>query len=378
MSVARNRMTNDDAMRVSPRRLVLDTTFRNVGVFNVPVTHGTLEAVGGTVTVDTTPCAAVLAVTSTSASRALMQTHEAFRGGLGSHALMHSDAGATNQKRRHGRFDSASGYFFERDGTTLYAVRRSSVSGLVVDTRVASIAWSDDNADGTGGLITLDVTLPHRYAVEVPQDGAGPARFYIDGVLCHVFDGTTDLLSDTCVLPSAVEVVNTGTASVGSLVVLAETVAVDEPELAVGYSVPFVAFTPSASPGRTLVLRPRSLTPVNRGVLLARELRLYASVEVVVNVRLGPSVGGSYTTPYGSIGETTETTEDFTANTSAATFVVPAGAERVIDLRQIAGRLRVVEYLGGAVFASLPELQIEVIGTSGTCRGFLTWDEVQP
>ncbi len=385
MTIAQNRLTNDNAYRMSEARVLLDATFRSPGIYAVPGrTHGSLTATGGTITDSRVPVSVILAVTGTNASRALMQTHEAFRPGRSRHALYHSDAGATNQVRRWGRFDASSGFFFQLSGTTLSIVVRSSLTAVVVDTAYPSIAWSADRADGSGSLGPLDLTLPHAYEVEVPQGNVGTARFFIDGVLVHELDCTALLLTDTSTLPSAHEIVNTGTSSVASMTVMSERViAFDDGAPLVPFSVDVPATAAPATPGLFLCLRPRSISgPVNRGVILPRALLLSVSTgSVSVRFRKGNTASGDgYDIPPGSIGEVSFAAEDLTASsTIVGQFTVVAGAPVEIDLRRFFDRTCIHDIEADALSGARTQIQIQIVGTGAeTVSGSLAWHEVQP
>ena len=94
-----------------------------------------------------------------------------------------------NLRQRVGYFGAANGIYFERDGTTLYMVERSSVSGSVVNTRVAQANWNQDRLDGTGRSgITLDATKAQILYMDIEWLGLGTVRtgFVIDGVFVPV------------------------------------------------------------------------------------------------------------------------------------------------------------------------------------------------
>jgi len=94
-----------------------------------------------------------------------------------------------NLRQRVGYFGAANGIYFERDGTSLYMVERSSVSGSVVNTRVAQANWNQDRLDGTGRSgITLDATKAQILYMDIEWLGLGTVRtgFVIDGVFVPV------------------------------------------------------------------------------------------------------------------------------------------------------------------------------------------------
>ena len=63
----------------------------------------------------------------------------------------------TNLRQRVGYFGSNNGFFLEQNGTTIQFVKRSSVTGSVVDTPITQSNWNIDKLDGTGpSLLTLN------------------------------------------------------------------------------------------------------------------------------------------------------------------------------------------------------------------------------
>jgi hypothetical protein len=105
------------------------------GTGSVAIASGRLEIKTGTTANSTA------AMTSEVLGRFMSGSHQVFRAGI-----KIADSGVTNNKRRWGAYDATSGYFFELDGTTLYAVSRRDST----DTRVASSAWSEITTFGNG------------------------------------------------------------------------------------------------------------------------------------------------------------------------------------------------------------------------------------
>ena len=90
------------------------------------------------------------------------------------------DTGKPNNIRRWGAFDDNDGMFFELNGNTLNVVLRSSISGEVVDNRVAQSEWNSDRADGTGvSKHVFNVTNINVYWMDYQWLGAGRVRFGI-------------------------------------------------------------------------------------------------------------------------------------------------------------------------------------------------------
>jgi hypothetical protein len=120
-------------------------------------------------------------------------------------------------RQRVGYFGAANGIYFERDGSDNYMVERSSVTGAVVNTRVAQANWNQDPLDGTGPSgLTLDSSKAQILYTDVEWLGLGTVRtgFIINGafVPCHNFDHA-NIVSTTYIttasLPLRYEMTNT-------------------------------------------------------------------------------------------------------------------------------------------------------------------------
>lgn len=120
-------------------------------------------------------------------------------------------------RQRVGYYGAANGIYFERDGTTNYMVERSSVTGSVVNTRVAQANWNQDPMDGTGPSgLTLDSSKAQILYMDVEWLGLGTVRtgFIINGafVPVHNFDHAnlvTTTYITTASLPLRYEMTNT-------------------------------------------------------------------------------------------------------------------------------------------------------------------------
>jgi len=124
----------------------------------------------------------------------------------------------TNLRQRVGYYGAANGIYFERDGTSLYMVERSSVTGVTIDTQVAQANWNQDPLDGTGPSgITLDASKAQILYMDIEWLGLGTVRtgFIIDGVFvpAHNFNHA-NLVNTTYIttasLPLRYEMKNTG------------------------------------------------------------------------------------------------------------------------------------------------------------------------
>jgi hypothetical protein len=98
-------------------------------------------------------------------------------------------AAAVNVRKRVGYFDASNGIYLEQDAVGgINIVQRSSTSGSVVNTSVASADWNIDPFDGTGPSgVTLDVTKAQILVIDLQWLGVGRVRvgFDVDGVLYY-------------------------------------------------------------------------------------------------------------------------------------------------------------------------------------------------
>ena len=143
------------------------------------------------------------------------------------------NAPKTNLRQRVGYYGADNGIYFEVDGTTINFVERSSVSGIVSETRVPQSQWSEDTLDGTGTSgITIDVSKGQILWTDIEWLGLGTVRvgFVIDGkfIHCHSFHHANRIESTyitTGSLPIRYEIQNTGvTDSVSTMKQVCSTV----------------------------------------------------------------------------------------------------------------------------------------------------------
>jgi hypothetical protein len=131
----------------------------------------------------------------------------------------------TNLRQRVGYFDTFNGFYLERSGATtsnVSFVKRSSVTGSVVNTPVDRADWNIDKLDGTGpSLLTLDLDNPQILFIDIEWLGVGSVRmgFVINGqfIHCHTFhhanlnSSPKGAYIQTACLPIRSEIENTGT-----------------------------------------------------------------------------------------------------------------------------------------------------------------------
>lgn len=179
-------------------------------------------ATGGTVTYTANESTVNLNVTTSSGSEVVRQTYRSFSYQPGKSLLTFNTfvmpAAQANQRIRIGYFSTQNGVFLERDGNTVYIVRRTYVTGTAVDTRVAQADWNGDKLNGTGDSgFTLDLTKAQILWNDFEWLGVGSVRvgFVIDGqtIICHTFQNANNLTAvymTTAILPLRYEITNTG------------------------------------------------------------------------------------------------------------------------------------------------------------------------
>lgn len=122
-----------------------------------------------------------------------------------------------NLRQRAGYFGAANGIYFEREGSINYMVERSSVTGSVVNTRVAQADWNQDPMDGTGPSgLTLDSSKAQILFMDIEWLGLGTVRtgFIINGAFVPVHNfNHANLVNTTYIttasLPMRYEMTNT-------------------------------------------------------------------------------------------------------------------------------------------------------------------------
>ena len=172
-----------------------------------------------------------LNVTTTSGSKVYRETTKVFSYQPGKSLLVMTtfvfNTAKANLRQRAGYFGATNGMYLELDGTggnALSFVERSSVSGALVETKVAQSAWNYDKLNGTGPSgMTLDITKAQILWMDFEWLGVGTVRlgFVIDGkfILCHQFHHANLITSTyitTASLPLRYEIENTGTTASSS------------------------------------------------------------------------------------------------------------------------------------------------------------------
>ena len=197
----------------------------------------TSTGVSATTAFDANAGLVTLNTTTASGSSIIRETTKCFSYQPGKSLLVMStfvlNAAKTNLRQRVGYYGASNGFFLEQDGTTVSFVERSSVTGALVDTKVAQADWNVDKMDGAGPSgFTLDLTKAQILWMDVEWLGVGTVRvgFIVNGqfVHCHSFHHANLITSTyitTASLPLRYEITNTNTtASTSTLKQICSTV----------------------------------------------------------------------------------------------------------------------------------------------------------
>ena len=156
----------------------------------------TLTANGGTFDFNANQGLMDLSVTTAAGSEVIRETTKVFpyqsgKGLLSMNTFVMAPS-ATNLRQRVGYFGSENGFYLELSGSNVSFVRRSLVTGSVVNTPASQSQWNVDKLDGNGPSgLTLDITKAHILWMDFEWLGTGTVRigFVINGqfIHCHSF-----------------------------------------------------------------------------------------------------------------------------------------------------------------------------------------------
>lgn len=225
--VADTSLTSSDAfgrLRIS----AVETLFDSKQIFsNEPLFWDDAQVSGGSTTSQWTQATAstLLGVAASTAGRRVRQTFMHFNYQPGkSHLIvmtgnLRTSGGGTGVTTRLGYFNDANGLFFEVAEGVAAVVKRSSVSGSPVETRVVQSAWNLDRLDGTGpSNLTLDWTKNQIFLIDFEWLGVGLVRFgvRVNGTTVYLHqiahaNVVSTVYMSTPNLPIRYEIINSGT-----------------------------------------------------------------------------------------------------------------------------------------------------------------------
>jgi hypothetical protein len=139
----------------------------------------------------------------------------------------------TGLTQRVGYYGANNGFYLEQADSSVSFVKRSVVTGSLVNTPVLQANWNGDKLDGSGPSgLTLDLTKAQILWMDLEWLGVGSVRmgFVINGqfILCHTFNHANIIASTyitTASLPLRYEIFNTaGTTGASTLKQVCSTV----------------------------------------------------------------------------------------------------------------------------------------------------------
>ena len=219
--------TSQDAfgrLRTSSPLTLFDSSHR----FDDNDLWATATATGGTAVFNANQGLVDLNVTAASGSSVTRETIKVFAYQPGKSLLVMSTfvmaAPKTGLTQRVGYYGTDNGFYLEQAGPAISLVRRSVVTGSIVNTPVLQPDWNGDKLDGTGPSgITLDLTKAQILWMDMEWLGVGSVRmgFVIDGqfILCHTFQHANIIDSTyitTASLPLRYEIFNFSSGSSGN------------------------------------------------------------------------------------------------------------------------------------------------------------------
>ena len=219
--------------RVSSPLTLFDSSHR----FDDNDLWSTATATGGTAVFNSAQGLVDLSVTAASGSSVIRETIKVFAYQPGKSLLVMStfvmSAAKAGLTQRVGYYGANNGFYLEQAGTTVSFVRRSIVTGALVNTPIPQASWNGDKLDGTGPSgLTLDLTKAQILWMDLEWLGVGSVRmgFVINGqfIVCHTFQHANIITSTyitTASLPLRYEIFNTaGTTGASTLKQVCSTV----------------------------------------------------------------------------------------------------------------------------------------------------------
>jgi hypothetical protein len=193
---------------------------------------------GTTSTYSKAKASTTLAVSANTAGRRVRRTFQRFNYQPGKSQEILMTAQLTSDETLQGisacvgYFDDEDGVFFAAEDGVIYAVVRSSVSGVTTDTAIAQADWNVDKFDGTGPSgITLNPTSTNILVFDLEWLGVGRVRFgfNVNGVTYYVHEQNHSNVISTVYmskanLPLSYDLQNDGTGAAASLQHICTTV----------------------------------------------------------------------------------------------------------------------------------------------------------
>lgn len=345
-------------------------------------------------------CAVAMTTATNNNSRAILQTYQYFKYQPGKAQQIFTTfvlgTAQSNVIRRVGYFDANDGIFLEQNGTNNVAmVRRTSVSGTVVDNRDIQTNWNKDKFDGSGvSGVTLNLAAAQILVIDLQFLGVGRVRtgFDINGSVCWANEflnanNLSNVYMRTANLPLRYEQTATTNAPQTTMKAICSSVISDggfESDRGIPFSVANTAdLTLSATATNCISIRPKLTYGglVNRVQIVPSNFELLGGANpIYYEIYYGGTVsGGTWTSA------DTNSVVEFSVNSSVPVggiridngFVASnAGGNRSPQIGSFTSRLPITLDINGT--NPIP-VSIVVRSTTGTptVRGSISWSELR-
>lgn len=303
------------------------------------------------------------------------------------------NSGKANLVQRIGYFDNKNGIFLEREGNTAYIVKRSSVSGIPIDTKIPQYQWNEDTLQGNGiSKISLNLDKAQIFFTDIEWLGVGSVRtgFIIDGIyrFAHTFHHAnieSNVYMTQATLPVRYEIGNIGiTTGTSNLKQICSTVISEA-----GYA-PTVITRSAAT-----TLSGLSMSRTDFRPLLSLRLKTGETDHVVIPT--GIDLFGLQTTPFvykfignaniiGGVWETTGSDSVVEYNANATTlgvggydmlqgmYVGGTGAQPIhVNLKENNHSFQLKANIGGV--AEVITLAVRATTNNDDALGSISWEE---
>jgi hypothetical protein len=188
----------------------------------------TETSTGGTAVFNANQGLVDLNVTAASGSSVLRETIKVFAYQPGKSLLVMNtfvmSAAKAGLTQRVGYYGDENGFYLEQENSAIAFVKRSVVTGSLVETPVLQADWNGDKLNGTGPSgLTLDLTKAQILWMDLEWLGVGSVRvgFVINGqfIVCHTFNHANIIASTyitTASLPLRYEIFNDSATTLSS------------------------------------------------------------------------------------------------------------------------------------------------------------------
>jgi hypothetical protein len=371
MTIPARRFTATDAYRQASEVVAFEAD--HAGGVDARAYYSTTSG-GGTVAAVAVESGLKAAVTTASGDRALLQSQARPRAAAGrgraTVIVGHTSGTSTGQVKRWGAFTDDDGYFFQLDGETLSIVRRTKVSGSVVETEIANAQWNVDSN-------TIEPTKTHVWEIREAWPNSD-ARFFVDGVHVHTVSTDASITGPAYVtarLPVAVEAENeSAVAAAGYFTALACAALVEAAPLPTrSFGAHGTQGTVSTSAIAILSLRPKETFGgvANLAELKATRLTVAASGDCLVQVVAGGTVSsGSWAEPDAESLAQVNTGATLSGGDVVGSFVCGTSGLSV-------ALSEVVRLLGDSTQDTLTVAVTRLGGSDISVRAALTWEETR-